>query len=167
MMAKSTNDKVTYVHQIINEDGEIVEKETTYRRSAEPPFIKLYIDCLCNFKGLSTSLNPILLEFLKYMTYANIDAPHGGQIIYMNKAMKEEVAKKVGKTLKRVEQALTDFVKSGIFIRIATGTYQVNADLFGKGDWKDIKNIRATFNFADGTVTAEIEKEDVNDEVSA
>ena len=47
-------------------------------------------------------------------------------------------------------------MKTGIFARIATGTYQVNAELFGKGDWKDIKNIRATFDFARGTVETEI-----------
>ena len=60
--------------------------------------------------------------------------------------------------MKRIEQALTEFVKTGIFKRIATGTYQVNAELFGKGEWKDIKNIRATFDFGNGTIETEIIK---------
>ena len=63
-----------------------------------------------------------------------------------------------GKTVKRIEQAITDFVKTGVFSRIATSTYQVNAALFGKGDWQDIKNIRATFDFGKGTVETEIIK---------
>lgn len=154
------DDKVTYERVVINhEDGTVLQEEYIHRRAAEPPFIKLYLDCLCNFKGLSKSLNPILIEFLKYMTYANTSEATGGQIIYLNAALKKQIADNTGKTVKRIEQALTDFVKTGIFRRIATGTYQVNAELFGKGDWKDIKNIRATFDFCKGTVEAEIIKD--------
>lgn len=160
-----TKNKVTYERTVVDhESGEILEQEFIYRRGAEPPFIKLYLDCLCDFKGLSKSLNPILLEFLKYMTYANTSDPNGGQIIYLNAALKRNIATATGKTVKRIEQAITDFVKTGVFARIATGTYQVNAELFGKGDWKDIKNIRATFDFAKGTIETEIVKEQDEDE---
>lgn len=150
-------DTLTYERIIIDhETGNIVSEEFIHRRGSEPPFIKLYLDCLCNFKGWAKSLNPILLEFLKYMTYASTYEPSGGQVIYLNAALKKQIALHTGKTVKRIEQAITEFVKSGIFKRIATGTYQVNAALFGKGDWKDIKNIRATFDFGNGTVETEI-----------
>lgn len=156
-----TDDKVTYERTVIDyQSGEITEQEFIHKRGAEPPFIKIYLDCLCDFKGLSKSLNPILLEFLKYMTYANSADPNGGQIIYLNAELKRQIATSAGKTVKRIEQAITDFVKTGVFNRIATGTYQVNAELFGKGDWKDIKNIRATFDFGKGTVSTEIIKND-------
>ncbi len=164
-MALKTQDKVTYERTVVDyENGTVIEQEFIHKRGAEPPFIKLYLDCLCDFKGLSKSLNPILLEFLKYMTYANTSDPNGGQIIYLNAALKKNIAIATGKTVKRVEQAITDFVKTGVFARIATGTYQVNAELFGKGDWKDIKNIRATFDFAKGTVETEIIKDDKRQE---
>ena len=154
-----TQDTVTYEKFIVDrESGDVIHEEYIHRRGAEPPFIKLYLDCLCNFKGLSKSLNPILLEFLKYMTYANTAETTGGQIIYLNAALKKQIALNTGKTVKRIEQALTEFVKTGIFKRIATGTYQVNAELFGKGEWKDIKNIRATFDFGNGTIETEIIK---------
>lgn len=156
-----TEDKVTYERTVVDHvSGEIVEQEFIHKRGAEPPFVKVYLDCLCDFKGLSKSLNPILLEFLKYMTYANSAEPSGGQIIYLNAALKRNIAAATGKTVKRIEQAITDFVKTGVFMRIATGTYQVNAELFGKGDWKDIKNIRATFDFGNGTIETEIITED-------
>lgn len=96
------------------------------------------------------------------MTYANIQENNGGQIIYLNAEMKRQIALATGKTVKRIEQAITDFVKTGVFKRIATGTYQVSANLFGKGEWKDIKNIRATFDFGSGEVVAEIIKYDEN-----
>lgn len=155
-----TQNKTTYQRVVIDHStGEVLQEEYIHKRGVEPPFIKLYIDCLCDFKGLSKSLNPILLEFLKYMTYASSNDPNGGQIIYLNAELKRQIAKSSEKSIKRIEQAITDFVKSGIFSRIATGTYQVNAELFGKGDWKDIKNIRATFDFGAGTVDADIIKE--------
>lgn len=152
-----TDNKIVYERTII-ENGNIIEQEFIHKRGIEPPFVKLYLDCLCNFKGLSKSLNPILLEFLKYMTYANTSDSNGGQIIYLNAALKKNIATATGKTVKRIEQAITDFVKTGIFNRIATSTYQVNAELFGKGDWKDIKNIRATFDFGKRTIQTEIIK---------
>ncbi len=158
-MPLKTEDKATYVRTVVDHiSGEVLKEEWVHKRGVEPPFIKLYLDCLCDFKGLSKSLNPILLEFLKYMTYASTDDPNGGQVIYLNAALKKNIAIATGKTVKRIEQAITDFVKTGVFSRIATSTYQVNAALFGKGDWRDIKNIRATFDFGKGTVETEIIK---------
>lgn len=152
-----TNDKITYERTVINNDtGEVIEQEFIHKRGSEPAFIKVYIDCVCDFKGLSKSLNPILLELLKHMTYASNTELYGGQIIFLNAALKRNIASTTGKTVKRIEQAITNFVKAGIFKRIAIGTYQINANLFGKGDWKDIKNIRSTFDFGKGTIETEI-----------
>ena len=147
-----TYDKVT----VDNTTGEVIREEYVYKRSAEPHYVKLYIDCLCDFKGISKSLNPILLGFVKRMSYANPDKEFGGQILYLNAAFKKVVAAECGVTVKRVDQAITDFVKSGIFARVATATYQVNPEMFGRGRWKDIKNIRAKFDFGAGTVETEI-----------
>lgn len=167
MRKLKTTDKITFERTLIDyESGEIKSQEFVHKRSSEPSFIKLYLDCICDFKGLSKSLNPILVEFLRYMTYANIQDNNGGQIIYLNAEMKRQIGLVTGKTVKRIEQAITDFVKTGVFKRIATGTYQVNAKLFGKGDWKDIKNIRATFDFGKGEVEAEIIKKE-SDELEA
>lgn len=151
------DDTTTYERILINNDtGEVIKQEFIHKKGCEPAFVKVYIDCLCDFKGLSKSLNPILLEFLKHMTYAGATELYGGQIIFLNAALKRNIAANTGKTVKRIEQAITDFVKSGIFKRIATGTYQVNANLFGRGEWKDIKNIRSTFDFGNGTIETEI-----------
>ena len=101
------------------------------------------------------------------MTYANCQENNGGQIIYLNAEMKRQIGLSTGKTVKRIEQALTDFVKTGVFKRIATSTYQVNAELFGKGDWKDIKNIRAIFDFGKGEIQTEIIKETEDENLKA
>ena len=152
-------EKTVYNRTVIDNDtGEILNQEIVYKQSPEPNFIKLYLDCLCSFKGISKSLNPILIELLQHMSFASLQDPEGGQIIYLNAELKRRIAKSTNKTVKRVEQALTDFVKANVLKRIAVGTYQVNANLFGRGEWKDIKNIRAKFDFANGTIDAEIIK---------
>lgn len=158
---KKTYEKVVVDHTT----GEIIREEFVHKHDVEPDFIKLYVDCLCDFKGISKSLNPILLGLIKHMSYASVKDTTGGQILYLNAALKRNVAENCEVSVKRVEQAITDFVRSGIFARIATATYQVNPEMFGKGTWKDIKNIRAKFDFKEGTVEAEIIRNEEKDSV--
>ncbi len=159
IMGKKTERKI-YESHIINEfSGEIIESKQIYT-TAEPEYVKLYLDCILLFKGLPKGLNPIIIEFLRHMSYADVNGYGGGQIIFVNKALKQCIADRLGVTIKRIEQAITQFVKSGIFKRVAVGTYQVNANIFGKGEWKDIKNIRATFNYGTGEIVADIVKEE-------
>lgn len=167
-MRKNT-ETVTYQKEtekaiIDRNTGEVLSEEKssskTIRLETEPPYVKLYLDCLSQFKGMQLSLNPILLDFVKRANYADPDEEEGGQLIYVNKAMKEAVAKKCNVSLKRVEQALTEFVRKKIFKRIAIGTYQVNPNLFGRGEWKAVKAIRATFDFNTGEAYADIVKDE-------
>ena len=48
--------------------------------------------------------------------------------------------------MRRLEQAITTWVKNRVLIRVARGIYQVNP-LFWRGDWRDIANLRATLTF--------------------
>ena len=50
-----------------------------------------------------------------------------------------------------------------MFRRVSVGTYQVNPNIIGKGDWKDIKNIRATFDFGNrDVIAAVVEREEAD-----
>jgi len=90
------------------------------------------------------------------MTYANSDK--GAQMLYLNKSIKENVSIACTVSLSRVNSAITEFVKADYLKRINTASYQVNPFLFGKGDWRDIKNIRAKFDYGNGKVVAEFEQ---------
>ena len=140
------------------ETGEIVSSKTVSRVKDEPDYVKLYLDCLLTVKGLRKGLNPILVSLLKHMSYANSEDATGGQIIIVNKFLKETIANNLGLGIDSINKALGSFADSGIFKRIAVGTYQVNPDFVGKGEWKDIRNIKATFDFANKSVVAEIVK---------
>ena len=149
---KQRADKTVYTERIVTPDGELVNGKTIYRTQTEPEYVKLYIDCVFAIKGVKKNLNPIFIAFLGYMSYADANDMYGGQIIYVNKAMKSAIAAKTGLSLVSVNNAITEFVKKGLFKRVDIGTYQVNAEVVGKGEWKDIKNIRATFDYANREV---------------
>ena len=137
------------------ETGEVVRTKHTVQYAAEPQFVKLYLDCLGVFSGnagLDKSLNDMLLETLRYMSYADDQ-----QRIYLNSEIKKNICKKTGKSMARYNQALTLWVKENVLTRDGRGTYRVNPFIFGKGDWRDISELRATFNFKTGEVTTEKE----------
>ena len=131
--------------------GEVLKRETTVQFSKEPGFVKLYFDCLGVYiknDGLSASLNDMLLEVLHRASYAQ-----DGQIVHLGAYDKEQIYKATHKSMRRLEQAITTWVKNRVLIRVARGIYQVNPFIFGRGDWRDIANLRATFNFSEGSVT--------------
>lgn len=144
--------------------GEVKEEQTItqIKKGVEPNYIKLYINTLLAFKDLPSTLNPLLIEFLKYMSYADVTEEDGGQVIYVNIDMKKRIATKLKITLESVNKGLQRLTNNGVFKRIGTGTYQVNPHMFGKGEWKDISAIRATFNFNTGEVIANITTEEDN-----
>ena len=159
-MSSQRNSRQVYSEVVITEDGVVTSQKMVYKDASEPDFVKLYIDCVCNFKGLRKSLSPIFVALLKHMTYADAEEEHGGQIIAVNAYIKQQIAKSLGYNgVESINKALTDFVKAGLLKRIARGTFQVNPQIVGKGDWKDIKNIRATFDFSTQEIIPDIIKE--------
>lgn len=157
-MSKTRNDKKVFEEHVITQEGELVSSKTIYKAQDEPDFVKLYIDCVFTVKGVKKGFNPIFVAFLEYMSYSDSNDDFGGQLIFVNKAMKAAIAKKVGLSLVSVNNAITDFVKKGLFKRVDVGTYQVNPNVVGRGKWSDIKNIRATFDFANKEIVADIVK---------
>lgn len=165
-MSNQRIDKTVYTEVVTSAEGSVISSKTVYKTQKEPDFVKLYIDCVFTVKGVKKGFNPIFVAFLEYMSYSDSSSPYGGQVIYVNKAMKAAIAKKVGLSIVSVNNAITDFVKKGIFKRVDVGTYQVNPNIVGRGQWADIKNIRATFDFGNKEVIADILRADEDNEVN-
>ena len=133
--------------------GEVLRTKTMVQFKKEPEFVKLYLDCLGVFTkngGLDSCLNDMLLAVLRRMTYATDE-----QIVSLNAYVKESICKETGKSPKRLEQAITIWVKNKVLVRVARGVYKVNPYILGRGDWRDIENLRATFDFSSGLVETE------------
>lgn len=153
---KNRLDKQIYAETTKSDQGEVTNYMTVTKLQSEPEYVKLYIDCVFQLKGLRKGLSPIFLALLPHMSYADMNEDEGGQIMYINKALKKQIAAKLGIGIESVNKALTDFVRAGIFRRVDTGTYQVNPNIVGRGDWKNVKNIRAQFDFGEREVIADI-----------
>jgi len=139
----------------INDDGESVETSfKTISRPKEDDFIKLYISNIGYLHQLKPNQQELLYYFLKSMNYSNL--------IVINKTIKEMIAEESGKSFGTVENALTSYVNSGIFLRKGRGVYIANPYLFGKGRFEDIQRIRMEIVYtADGIkLKSEIEKGD-------
>lgn len=117
-------------------------------RTREPAHIKLYLDRLDRFDTGQLSINPILAELLKRASYAGEDATAGGMIILLGGSEERIIAKRCGVSFGRVKTAVSGFVKKGYIRRLHNSVYQLNPSLFGRGSWKNIKNIRESFDDA-------------------
>jgi hypothetical protein len=146
----------------ISENGKTKEEKSTRKilLAREPDYIKLYVNTLLAFKDLPKQMNALLIELLNIMTFANKEAKHGGQLIILNMFVKNEICERLGIRMSTFKNALTNLTKSGILKRVGNSTYQANPNMFGRGEWLDIKSIRATFDFNAGTVEAEIQTEE-------
>lgn len=132
---------------IVTENGELVERRTNQTLSwgAEPPYIKLYLQDILYLSDIPKSHENILFELLKRATYAG-DAY--GMTVTLSSGMKQIIAKKLGiKNVRSINNALSELVKGEILFRVATGVYQFNTYLFGKGDWQDIGRLRLEVNY--------------------
>ncbi len=148
---KNTKRVIKEKTTVDNTTGEILSKETEFQFSKEPNYIKLYFDCLGVYisnDGLTASLNDMFVEVLKRSTYAE-----DGQIVHLDAYTKERICKATGKGMERLKQAIRTWTHNKILIRVARGVYQVNPYIIGKGDWRNVSKLRATFDFTSGSVS--------------
>lgn len=125
--------------------------------SDEPDYVKLYIRAWCDFKGLD-GLRPsdrdVLRYLLPYMGFAN-----DGQLIFVNASMKRLIAERTGLNTRSVSNSLYRLAGCGVLRHVSTGAFAVNPELIGKGSWRDIKQLKATFYVTGpkaGTVEPEV-----------
>ena len=152
--------------------GEIIEstdrKEWLLERE-EPDYIKLYFNAVLEFNKVSSVVTPLVTELLKYMTYA--DDKDGGQMIYLNATLKRKICKNLEIAEITYRTNMKKLCQGKIIRKVERDTYQFNPYIFGKGDWTNIKDLRASFDWKNGfivleTVHQERESEDKDEETA-
>lgn len=119
-----------------NETGEVTSTETHRRyRSEEPNYIKLYLKDIAYLHSLPSTTSALMHELLGYLTYNT-------QEIVLNFHTKKVICGKLGIVMKTLNNNLQQLTKKGILDRVGTGTFTLNPYLFGKGDWKSVKDLR-------------------------
>ena len=148
-MSQTTIVNEAVYQKVDAQTGEVLEMEqsigtrTIYKQ--EPPYIKLYLQDILYLNDVPKSLSNVLYALLNYVTYADQE---NGMCIPLNGFIKKQIREKCGLDNPRsLNNALSKLVKGKILKRIGEGTYQLNPYFFGKGDWKDIANIRTVWDY--------------------
>lgn len=149
MKSNTVIDNIYTSVEIDHETGEITKEETqtSFRvtHAPEPPFIKLYIEDVLYIADMPKSLANTVYAFLQYTTFANAK---NGMCVVLNPYIKEQICQDCGfDNVRSLNNALGKLVKGDILRRLGAGTYQFNPYLFGRGEWRDIDNIRATWTY--------------------
>lgn len=132
---------------IDGQTGEILELEqsqgTKTIHKQEPPYIKLYIEDMLYMADMPKSLSGLTYSLLKRARYAK-----DGLRIDLSTFVKREILAECGyEKLQSLTNALGKLCKGNIIRRLGSGTYQLNPYLFGRGEWTEIDNIRATWDY--------------------
>lgn len=148
---------------IINEQtGEIISsKETsTIKISIEPSFVKLYLDAVMYIADVPTSIANVVCCILKRLPYADSKSNE----IVLNKCVRQKIAEEIGYSEAYVKKSIINLVKGKLLIHDDSTkrscNYQVNPYIFGKGEWKDIEELRLhiKFNSEGKTFWGEVQK---------
>jgi len=122
--------------------GEVTERSVTHtvKVEQEPSFIKLYIKDMCKLNDVPKNANKILLSLLEYVNYNNE--------IILNAGLKKRIAKELNITPPSLNNGISRLVKSELICSVERGIYLLNPNMFGKGKWKDIKELQITWDYS-------------------
>jgi len=128
--------------QIIdNNTGELLHDTTNiidiHHMTAEPAYIKLYIDDLGLLSRLSAGESQILIYVAACADYKGMVALPTG--------IKTRIVKTIGCSDSAVNNAVNKFCKENILRKEGGGLYELNPDYFARGKWREIRERRKDF----------------------
>lgn len=150
-------------------DGNITSDTTRIVRSAiksdEPDYIKLYTKMWCEFNQIPQKYRQLFFSLICRMSYANAKAPGGGQTVCTIGTIAQAIMDECGwKTKDALYRGLKTLCDCGAIKKLSRGEYQINPKYAGKGPWNynpkvdqgGVKDLIATFDFANKSVNTQI-----------
>lgn len=137
--------KIERVETVTDErTGEVLSSTSNVvqisRLPAEPPYIKLYIEDMARFYGITqSSYQSILLYVAACVAYDGV--------VSISARRKAQIALTTGISVKTINNAITVFVKEEILRRVGRAEYELNPHLFAKGEWSEVRRRREAFTF--------------------
>ncbi len=109
------------------------------RLEKEPPYVKMYINDIGLWQGLSQGETAILYQVSSAVDYDGI--------VSLSKYHKDKIKNLLNVSDGFIRNTLTKLVAKHILLRTEayTGVFKLNPYWFGKGDWKDIIEQRKAF----------------------
>jgi Firmicute plasmid replication protein (RepL) len=133
--------KITVSEEIttIGADGQITKREQLHlmRLPQEPPYVKMYLQDIAKLYELPQNCSPLLYALVKLMDYDGM--------ITVTKPKRKKIADELGISEKSIKNRLVHLQQQGILKRIDYCEYEMNPELFAKGDWHSIRRRRESF----------------------
>lgn len=123
--------------------GEVTHSErqiiNTSRLDKEPPYIKMYIQDIGHWQGLSAGETAILHLVSSTVDYEGV--------VHLSKYAKDKIKKTLSVTDGFVRNTISKLVSKSILLKTEnySGVYKLNPFWFGRGEWKDILEQRKAF----------------------
>ncbi|MDD5503101.1 MAG: replication/maintenance protein RepL [Candidatus Thermoplasmatota archaeon] len=135
----STFERVETVIDVLT--GEIVSERKNViafnPMPPEPAYVKLYIEDLGKLLDLQSGHRDILLHVAATVAYDGL--------VSMTTLRKRRIAAALKCSIRSIDNAITEFVKREILLRLGRAEYELNPHLFAKGSWKEIRERRLQF----------------------
>lgn len=133
--------QITKTSVVDGETGEIIETELVevYKGEREPDYVKMYIRDIARLSELPKGMDSILMALIRSMGYNNV--------IPVYKPIKKMISKDLGVSISYINKSIDAFHKKGIFIRMDRGLYLADPELFARGSWRDIKELRLIIEY--------------------
>jgi hypothetical protein len=129
---ETTVDQLT--GEIITQTQKVIELR---KIEPEPNYVKLYLDDLARLVNLQEGHKSILPYIAAGVDYEGF--------VTLSAGRKARIAATAGCSVKSINNAITEYVKRGILIRIGCGEYELDPRLFAKGEWRKIRERRLKF----------------------
>lgn len=120
----------------------------SYTIGSEPDYVKIYTTGLLYMRDMPSDCMRLLIYLLPYVRYAepcNSYMFAYSLTLTLDTNLRKELAKKMGCKVASLNNLLTELVDGHILDRAAKSVYRVNPHFFGKGNVKDIAEIRACY----------------------
>lgn len=146
-IVKQTSNTVTNF-----ETGEVtsVSQTNVIQFPQEPPFIKMYIQDLCNIVGVGDSDQALLRHLLVRLDYEGF--------VVLTARSRTSIASALGIGLQTLKNRLTRLTAADLIKSVSRNEYRVNPNFFARGDWKRICEQRESYRM---TITYSAEGREV------
>jgi len=127
--------------RIDNKTGEIFETEIISKMQVdrEPDYVKMYVKDIIRFKDLPTGMDKVLMAIISNMSYTNI--------IFTYMPIKKFISSNLNITVSYVNKCISHYIKTGLLIKVERGIYLVDPELFARGKWENINELRLSITY--------------------
>lgn len=119
--------------------GEAIESTTSqvYQIPSEPPYVKLYLDDLCELVKVGDPVKALLLRLLHRLDFEGF--------IILSPRSRKQIAESIGISDQTFRNRLSELCKTDLIRRVSLNEFQVNPLYFARGDWRKICMNRQAF----------------------